>query len=148
MIANRMTRSNTMARIKETKGHASQDSINAARNLNKRAKVAEKEMREFSQVEKMQRGRRKLTDKEKTPSARFERVAGIRIAKVCKLLKALEACTNPDVYFSTERQRQYGYSLVRAAYISFKQSWLEPREKEGKTYKPHKLHSVFENMPS
>jgi hypothetical protein len=79
-------------------------------------------------------GRKKLSEKEKTPEARFVRVAGIRTAKALKLLKNLRSCSNDTVYSYTEEQAKAIIKALRSSVDRLESSLMNPHSTNGKKY--------------
>jgi len=110
-----------------------------AENLNNRASVAIKEL----EGERVRKGRKPLSDEDKTPSARFHRVAGIRTRKIILHLRNLKACANMDVYFYSQDQVEYMFRMIRKQVESCEKAFANPERKE---YASAKLTSIFDDM--
>ncbi len=91
----------------------------------------------------LKRGRKPLTDEEKNPSARFIRVAGMRLAKILKLSKGLRACANTSVYKYTDEQVERVFSLIRKSIDHTENAFAEAKlpKVNGNTYKANKLNN-------
>lgn len=82
-------------------------------------------------VESPKRGRRKMTDAEKaayTPDVRFRKVAGIRVAKILKLMRGLQHCANPNVYEYTDSQVNMMLSAMRKGLDKIEKQFNNPPE--------------------
>ena len=86
-----------------------------------------------------------LTDAEKTPAARFDRVCGVRVAKVLLLLKGVRTCANPVSYEWTDAQVN---AMLRALENSVQRTRekfanAQTAQKNGKKSAPKKIASFF-----
>ena len=71
-------------------------------------------------------GQPPLSDAEKTPEAFFKRVAGVRTAKVLKLCRGLEVCSNPAVYKYSKDQVAAMLAALRKAVGRVERAFLQP----------------------
>lgn len=76
----------------------------------------------------IKRGRKPLTEDEKEPSMRFKRVAGMRLAKITKLLKGLRACANTAAYIYTDAQVDFIFESINKTLRITEKHFREPVE--------------------
>lgn len=93
-------------------------------------------------TEMVKRGRKPLSEDEKQPDARFIRVAGMRLAKILKLMKGLRMCANTAVYKYDDAQTDKMFSLIDKSIARTKEAYLaakQPVSKNGVVRKINKL---------
>lgn len=81
-------------------------------------------------VERARRGRKPLSDAEKTSDMRFMRIAGVRAEKVVKLCKGLEACSNPTMYEYTDTQVALLLKVLRKAVDRVESAFSNPSSED------------------
>lgn len=86
------------------------------------------------------RGRKPLTDAERTPEQAFIRLAGMRMAKVLVLFKGLRNCSNPLVYSYTDEQVEQILNALKKGVERIEKAYRNP---EGKTQVINKLQNFL-----
>lgn len=99
-----------MAKIRDLKSTADRKLTKVANDMVKHGKMLR--AKDVLPTER-KRGRKPLTAAEKEPAAAFIRIAGMRLAKILKLSKALRHCANKDVYSYTDEQTEKIFRLIR-----------------------------------